>query len=253
MHGNSQVTTGKSERSLANWVYRSWQRLFRRDLTKNQYFNLQKVQGKKERFSSVLQILWNYLLQINLWSFGSLRKDTSSHQLRKEKKSNIRYNLVHNHWYCIPQSHMICFWAYFKDRKHPFYLKNKSKGLLSPLEHTGLPSPGFPLWVVLLGEPGSRGLAGFTQPCTSALQPGLSLAFGQTWISRSLCFCVLSAVLSPSHRLLRSEAVRFQTHYRCKTSPELKQYRDNYLLTHIYSIYLCFDWINPCWRKQKHV
>lgn len=67
-------------------LYRSGQWLFRRDLTKKNkksVFHFTKGSRKKERFGSVLQILWNYLLQINLWSFRSLRKDISSHRLKK--------------------------------------------------------------------------------------------------------------------------------------------------------------------------
>lgn len=139
----------------------------------------------------------------------------------------------------------------FEDRKHPFCLKNSTKAVCLLWSTVVCPLPVYPCTAVLLDESGTQYVAGLTQPFTPAFQPGLLQAFGQRWVSHSLCFPVPRSCGVSFSQTLEVWSGQVLDKNECKTSPGLKQCCNNYLLTHIYVICLCFDWINPCQRKYN--
>lgn len=182
----------------------------------------------------------------NLQRFDCLKTKRYLQSLKK-KNWNIRYNLVHNHWYGIPQSHMILFWTYFsifKIKNINFIWKIKLKKSIFLKGHwLALSWFTFAAWWVRDTVPHW----GYLSPLHFSLGPCRCLDRRRS--SVTFVFLLLWGI-SPCYRLLRLESVRFQTQTNAKHLQNWNTVATIIcLLISIHIIYLHFEWINPCQRK----
>lgn len=154
----------------------------------------------------------------------------------------------------LTSSHMIVFWVYFHilkiENTHFIWKVELKESVFFEAHWFALSWFSLAQWCCLMSQ-------GHTQ--SHWIYPAFCLAistwaFAGAWTEAGLpyhlllCSCQLWCLFLTHSWSLKQLGFK---HNKCKASPEVKRYCNNYLLGHIYIIYFYFDWINPCWKKEN--